>query len=498
MFGNRHLIGKQVMELEVSSSKYAYTVQQAVSDMVWGRLEREMDDLFDKIVGSDEVVRLDSIEINLGEISLKKGGSDALVAYIVRQLEKKCSAAIRQIYLQRQLDASSLGEWAQMPLPRYHFGLWLHWLEHGVLPTYAISPNNDWLPGILETLALEDKAIVQLQALLKDRPMALNRLVLQHEEKDLRSLVELYTGHPQNGLLNFFTEVRQWIKRNPSIVKRLFFRDLETALWKSVFIQVILKRTKLESAELMENLVRLPVMETITIDFVEGSIGERKKYAKVYPLLSKAFQKASPYRVEMMNKEPVAKEVVAQMETAEASQEIQDLENTDSQAFPQFLANAGMVLLHPFLRKFFEKLGLLEGSVFMDFDSQCKAVLLLHFLATGEENIFDYGLVLPKFLCAMPANLPLDHTLKLSVSEKEEGIHLLQAVIDHWGALGSTSPDGLREGFLQREGKLSKEQTGWKLQVEQKALDVLLDRLPWNLSMVKLPWMKELLYVEWR
>jgi hypothetical protein len=37
-----------------------------------------------------------------------------------------------------------------------------------------------------------------------------------------------------------------------------------------------------------------------------------------------------------------------------------------------------------------------------------------------------------------------------------------------------------------------------RLQVEGKALDILLDYLPWTLSIVKLPWMKKLLHIEWR
>ena len=68
----------------------------------------------------------------------------------------------------------------------------------------------------------------------------------------------------------------------------------------------------------------------------------------------------------------------------------------------------------------------------------------------------------------------------------------------YWTVLMSTSPDGLREGFLQREGKLTLSDHGnWKLRVEQKSIDILLGYLPWGISMVKLPWMENLLVVEW-
>jgi Contractile injection system tape measure protein len=106
--------------------------------------------------------------------------------------------------------------------------------------------------------------------------------------------------------------------------------------------------------------------------------------------------------------------------------------------------------------------------------------------------------VLPKLLCGWPLNEPVVRGLDLPEAALEEGEHLLQTAITYWEALKSTSPDGLREGFLQREGKLTRSGEGnWKLQVEQQAIDILLGSLPWGLSMVTLPWMDELLIVEW-
>jgi hypothetical protein len=50
---------------------------------------------------------------------------------------------------------------------------------------------------------------------------------------------------------------------------------------------------------------------------------------------------------------------------------------------------------------------------------------------------------------------------------------------------------------MQRNGKLSVVDDGWLMQVEQKAIDVLLNHLPWGIGIIKLPWMNEILYVEW-
>jgi hypothetical protein len=63
--------------------------------------------------------------------------------------------------------------------------------------------------------------------------------------------------------------------------------------------------------------------------------------------------------------------------------------------------------------------------------------------------------------------------------------------------LRSTSPDGLRQAFLQRDGRLEYRDDGWQLLVEGKAQDVLLSRLPWGFAIVKYPWMNGMLSVSW-
>lgn len=171
--------------------------------------------------------------------------------------------------------------------------------------------------------------------------------------------------------------------------------------------------------------------------------------------------------------------------------------SSDEAAAGLYLNQAGIVLLHPFLPPYFESIGLLSDRQFQDGACQQTAIYLLHYLATGATDPPEYELVLPKLLCGWPLDTPVVCP-DLPTAALEEAEHLLQAAIDHWQALKSTRPDGLREGFLQREGKLtcSCDRT-WKLQVEQQAIDVLLSRLPWSVSIVKLPWMDDLLTVEW-
>ena len=163
-----------------------------------------------------------------------------------------------------------------------------------------------------------------------------------------------------------------------------------------------------------------------------------------------------------------------------------------------FVINAGLVLLHPFLSPFFQQLGLVEKNGFPGKAEQELAVQWLHFLATGSLECPEPELVLPKILCNMPAEHPVSRWFTPNDEQIAEVENLLSSAIAHWSALKSTKPDGLREGFLQRTGKLESRADGtYKLTVERLAQDVLLEQLPWNIGMLRLPWMEQILFVEW-
>jgi hypothetical protein len=163
-----------------------------------------------------------------------------------------------------------------------------------------------------------------------------------------------------------------------------------------------------------------------------------------------------------------------------------------------YVPHAGIVLVHPFLSTFFSRLQLWDKTGFTDLYARQKAVYLLHYLATGERRGPEYDMVLPKLLCGYALEMPLPGDILLGDEACAEGDLLLRNVLERWEKLKNSSIDALREGFLRRDGKLYTHNDRLCLQVEAGAIDVLLDFLPWNISLVKLPWLKDILYVEWR
>jgi Contractile injection system tape measure protein len=159
------------------------------------------------------------------------------------------------------------------------------------------------------------------------------------------------------------------------------------------------------------------------------------------------------------------------------------------------IANAGLILLAPFLSLLFERLELSDKAELKD---QATAQALLHFLATGEEGPQEFQVPLAKVLTGWPLDKAISLPMSLADEMKIEAGLMLESVIGHWSMLKNTSVDGLRESFLQRPGKLSRTPRGeWLLQVEQRAFDMLLQQLPWSFSIIRLPWMKQVIRTEW-
>jgi len=167
--------------------------------------------------------------------------------------------------------------------------------------------------------------------------------------------------------------------------------------------------------------------------------------------------------------------------------------------FPLQIAQAGLVLLHPYLNRFFEHCGVKEPEQKKLFPYGLpRLAALLHYLATGREQVVEFELGLIKVLLGLEpgSSLPICEGL-LTEADKVESHSLLHAVISHWSALKATSVPGLRTSFIERPGLLRQIDGGWRLHVERRPYDLLLERIPWSFSLVRLPWMDRPLFVEW-
>lgn len=176
-----------------------------------------------------------------------------------------------------------------------------------------------------------------------------------------------------------------------------------------------------------------------------------------------------------------------------------EIASTDGE-FPLFVNYAGLVLLHPFISPFFEATGVKAANGKAIADAHIpRAAALLHFLATGQEELYEYELGFIKILLGLEPDTPiLVGEGLIAESDRQEAEALLQSAINYWSVLKGTSVNGFRTSFLQRSGLLHNTENAWILQVEHQAFDLLLEHLPWSISVIKLSWMKYPLYTEWQ
>lgn len=163
-----------------------------------------------------------------------------------------------------------------------------------------------------------------------------------------------------------------------------------------------------------------------------------------------------------------------------------------------YVQDAGLVILWPFIERLFTRVELLDaGRRFRDDAAQTQAIALLGYLALADPIPPEHQLAFAKLLCGRSPEQPCPLDVPLERELCEECDRLLAAVIDHAPVLDSMQIPRFRASFLQRTGVLGTRTGSWLLAVERQPYDLVLERFSWSWAHVKFPWMPEALAVEW-
>ncbi|GAB1452087.1 hypothetical protein MASR2M47_21430 [Draconibacterium sp.] len=269
-------------------------------------------------------------------------------------------------------------------------------------------------------------------------------------------------------------------------IKRLFFSHSEAFVCQ--VITHFFKFDKIKSEQIYKEIKSRMLQQPSTmLEFI-------KKLNYV------ALQKRSDLKEKMLERilqnpdKPIIDEsVTREPEDKKVSEKEEDM--MDSGVY-LYCANAGFVILLPFIKRFLEHIGLVENDSFIEESAKLKACNVLHFLATGKAAEEEQHLLLPKILCGIEISEYVELTDIFTENIQSEAEDLLVSVIQHWEILKNTSVESLRESFLERDGQLRFD-SAFILQVSTSGLDVLLDSIPWGFRNFKLPWMQQSLITEW-
>lgn len=425
----KHLIGKQVIALNLDAGQNAFSIQQQASDFYYEQIAPALEKLFDELSSANEIICIEKLEIDLGDLGWRNDrftlDKESIYRILKQTLGNTVSASVNGIGSHARVSYRTPEENTCLQ--------WLYYLENGVLPWEVKSTDAKWLEQVLHQLATDHVLIEKTKRLIINDLWFLSRLVGEHHDEFLVKLAEVITA-----------------TRQPELIEQVSALADE---YSDAFVE-----TPLTKKEIWVQVLQQYAADKTDLDFQKLLRIERK----IIP----------------------------------ASTDRLDQKTIREGMFCQY---AGLVLLNPFFRHLFNHLLSLEDERFKNAASLEKAVVLLYFIATGKSEAKDYELVVPKVFCGMQLHEVIrEESLLLTDVEREEALDMIHAAIEQWDILRDTSVEGLRESFLAREGKLLIKESGIEFRIESKGIDVLLDHLPWNLSLIKFPWLDKFIHVEWR
>jgi hypothetical protein len=374
----------------------------------------------------------------------------------------------------------------------------LHFSKNSLLPADVKKPNQQNLDLKIETANEDDNT-----ALLTDpNETIINAFLyfLQYGqlpwyvtsqtswagEAEIRRAFSSYTEKYRPQLVKLVSEDHRVIKRlllqfTPEFC--IFIVSEITGIEQNKIIEIIENKEENELVQVLRQLFRVISDNTSKIEGNNFSFEELETELKKQAILEK----------EVEENLILTSETPALAATKDKKEE-DPMEVAQDELYIQY---GGLILLHPFLQYFFKQFNLITDDGFINEEAKETGIHLLYYLATGNENPYEHELVFIKHLCDWPQQLPLHRFVTLTDEMKNEAENMLAAVIRHWKILKTTSPGGLRESFLQRKGKLILSGQQHKLLLEKSGIDILLEHIPWNHSIISLPWMKKILYAEW-
>lgn len=511
----KHLIRKQLIEFITSNKDDAFRLQQLVSDRYWNSVIHILQKIFDRLSDEGTTLHIEKLEIDLGVISEtdieKDRWEDLIYKKLTEMLERSTREPWPQVIFTKQSRKYSIVQ------------QWMYYMRWGHLPWNAAPLNAEWYREVIECFASDYDAITELRHLVLKSVQARERIILQHEKKFLISLLESLSAHEQRqvpAIILELSEVLEWVQNNIQKERKEDKKRIELKLWCRVLEYAAVNKPILQQETIIPDLLEyFEVAAGDIIAFPKKFLAKKRITGMFLPAgkgkddteLMEGKREYSRKNDEILKQEPKPdKEKTSdgtELTKAPGYNEtsINLTEGVDTGRITEwkedesiFVSYAGLVLLHPFLVRFFRNLGLVKETGFINLESHQKALFLLHYLATGETAVQEHELITAKLLCGYPLHQPVDKNIILAEEETTEANELLLNVIGQWDILKNSSADGLRQGFLQRNGMyVRRGEKSW-LQVEAHAIDILLDHLPWNINMVKLPWMNDILWIEWR
>lgn len=512
-----HLIHRQVLDLRYSNERRAKTAIHQ-----WGeRFEKDwlplIEEVLDELDQEEKWYRLEKVELDLGKIRenldpeiLRKKLKEALKNQLFRQIPE----------LQKVKKSPKTQNPRQAQDERKALELMIYQLQNGRKPWWASHSKKEGIRALIKKFISEkDKAfLIWLQSESFTQVMV-ERLINHLENKEIQRLTSLASPEKQKesqiivqSLVSTLspevhskTELKNVLENR--IVEAFLISETEIDHPIAQWFKTWLFKSKTAFRPTQEALLELLAL-FIPVDFFQKS--QIKTLEKVWFkwTLFPTYRNAGVSKRRRTNSTIGEKEKFfgflkngSATEKLSSKEDLQKRRNSSTEksqldeTFP--ISNSGLVLAAPFLPYFFKGLGLVENKEFVSAEAQNRGALLIQALLDDSHYYEESDLMLNKILCGIDPSEPIEVKFSPTKVEVEEIQNLLDSMVARWTALKSTSGASMAKGFFAREGSLRQIDKGYQLTIPRICIDILLNRLPWTISIIKLPWMEETLYTEW-
>jgi hypothetical protein len=334
----------------------------------------------------------------------------------------------------------------------------------------------------------EEKEVQYFYAYLLEKKVANKWVYRQKAIKE--SLLEVSKSQIGNFFIGYYKQLEAIYKELPSAQKPYSYYEFELIFWEAIALAVF---QKLSVWEIFEKWSLL-VANRLNINITQYGKVDQQFSAKYQNKIVQLQQKLQKYAAD---KEPIE-------EAVEEKKKKRETEEENSFSLDKWeMQHVGLVILHPFIKQLFLSLDYLNGQFqFKTKLVRSSGVRMLYYLATGlkyeEDSEAEHELAFPKILCGMDVSDVIDLNNEIEVADYEKADSLLEACITHWDKLSTSSPDSLRNTFLKRQGRIVKKDAAFQLYVESSGTDILLDYLPWSITMIHFAWIEVPIYISWR
>ena len=431
-----HIIVKQVLEVRFNGTEQAgLEFQRHAMDFMLTSFQPKLDVSMNQVAGPDEYITIERVDIEMEEeFTIER--TDWFSDTLVKKVHDAVAEKIANFYSKENSTHTEVRTSEQ-----HAVDILIYFLEHGRLPWFipiqATSSLEKYITGKLPVFMLKKDQLFKLDMVLK------NEIA-------------------QKRLLNTFSDS-----------------------FTNTVINQVLRYQKIDIKQKLETLEKIAFLSKSNSNSLHSQIQNKSSGMtgnSAFQNPKRGDQKTPPVHTSMSFHQTDHILSTTSLPAINIEEGI-------------FINNAGLVLLHPFLTRLFEALHISKDNNIIDLPF---ALQVLHFIHSGDTNLPEYDLVLPKILCGLPVDQYVDLTVEWNTESGVEAERMISASIGHWEALRNTSVEGFRETFLNRPGKLvlSNDLT-WNLFVEVRTFDILMNYLPWGFGMIQLPWMPGRLQVQW-